>query len=244
LIRIPILFTALFLLTAGYLYGASNDTLQVDGDQRAITWQPYDQNVISQFKSDESFNYYQEPSTSRSLTGMLSKWLSVLFGDSVSKSVLSVFSKVLYYIFIALLIGIFGYAVYMLAKAQKYNFWQRRDEGLAADISNEDIHAIDFEKEIEASKHQQMWSRAVRFIYLYALKLMTDKDLITWEEGKTNREYLEEISSQDVKALFARIGYYFEYLWYGHFDITREDYGNVEQVYHQLRSKLYQYREN
>lgn len=108
-----------------------------------------------------------------------------------------------------------------------------RVEGLS-----ENIHVLDFDQEIARAVQQQEYKRAVRLVYLAALKKLSDAGVVRWEPGKTNRQYQLELKDPASKQQFARLGYFFEWAWYGDFPVDEPLFQQVAQEYRQFCKQL------
>jgi len=61
--------------------------------------------------------------------------------------------------------------------------------------------------------------------------------LIIFQKGKTNLEYLREISKPDFQSGFRNLALIFDYVWYGEFAISEERFKRFQQYfndYHKL----------
>ena len=83
-------------------------------------------------------------------------------------------------------------------------------------VEKENIHEIDFEKEISESLAKSQYRLAVRLLYLQTLKYLSDSGTINWQEGKTNFEYTFEIEDLRQREHFQELSRQFNYVWYGH----------------------------
>lgn len=109
--------------------------------------------------------------------------------------------------------------------------------GVGEGIS-ENIHALDFEKELALARQQQDYKRAIRLLYLASLKRLADAGLVRWEAGKTNEQYQRELKAASLKAPFASLGHYFEYAWYGEFPVNELLFEQAAAAYQQFRQQL------
>ncbi len=101
----------------------------------------------------------------------------------------------------------------------------------------ENIHEINFTEEIDKAVSNGNYRLAVRLFYLNALKLMNDRQLISWQPEKTNHVYVNEITDPGRRQEFNALTKQFEYIWYGEFFIDKEHFnvvrGNFERFNHQ-----------
>jgi hypothetical protein len=99
----------------------------------------------------------------------------------------------------------------------------------------ENIHEIDFNERINQAISEQNYRLAVRYHYLWMLKKLTDRKVILWHPQKTNSEYLYEIQSDNELIFFKKSCYYYDYIWYGEFEIDLKKYAEVEQHFKQIK---------
>lgn len=102
----------------------------------------------------------------------------------------------------------------------------------------ENIHELDFESLLQASIENQQYREAIRWLYLFALRKLSDRDLITWMAGKTNAEYLVEIGQTSFSPAFRNLSYYFEYIWYGNFGVEKALFDNVNETFENFSRQL------
>ena len=68
---------------------------------------------------------------------------------------------------------------------------------------------------------------AVRYQYIYILQRMGEKRLVQLQPQKTNAQYLYEVNNLPLKNEFATLTLQYEYIWYGEFAITQEQYDTI-----------------
>jgi hypothetical protein len=105
-------------------------------------------------------------------------------------------------------------------------------------IIEENIHEMDFEKLIQEALARKEYRLAIRLLFLHGLKLLADRHHITWEPGKTNHDYLNELTSKELKTGFNELNFYFEYAWYGNFVITDELYNRVTDIFNNWKINI------
>jgi hypothetical protein len=96
---------------------------------------------------------------------------------------------------------------------------------------DENIHEMDFDKLIEEAMSKKDYRLGIRLVFLYALKMLSDKNHIHWDQGKTNHDYLDELKLAELKEGFSDLNYYFEYAWYGNFNINAEMFHHVQDIF-------------
>jgi hypothetical protein len=105
-------------------------------------------------------------------------------------------------------------------------------------LHDENIHEINFEEELRKAVKDENYRLAVRLYYLLALKTLSEQGCINWKPGKTNSEYLVELHNDQVKSLFVELNKYFEYAWYGNFEIKQQSYSKVKKTFQSMKEEI------
>lgn len=138
---------------------------------------------------------------------------------------------------IAILVIIF--VVYLIVKVliNKEGGWifgKSAKKITVSEITEEDIHSMDFYSSITKAKNEKNLRLANRYYYLWLLKSFSDKEIIEWDIEKTNADYLNEISNLELKNEFQFLSYVYEHSWYGEFDLTKTDFERTETTFQKL----------
>ena len=189
---------------------------ETDGLDRDVQIRTFNEEKLNDYRQDGGFQYeLPAPETEgpfQRFWRSVQEWFANLIGSGTTAAVFDIFIRVLIVvIFIYFIIKIFGIevtTVFKPSKAQK----------LPYQVSEEQLHSIDFETEIADAFKEKQWRFVVRLSYLHALKLLADAEWLTVKKGKTNRDYLYELSGKDVEQDFERLSFIFDYTWYGHFE--------------------------
>jgi hypothetical protein len=88
----------------------------------------------------------------------------------------------------------------------------------------EDIFAINYQREIDKAAAAGNYRLAVRLMFLRLLKNMAEKNIIRYQQDKTNFDYLMQLHGTSYYPHFFRITRNYEYSWYGKFDISEDNY--------------------
>lgn len=103
-----------------------------------------------------------------------------------------------------------------------------------SEITEEDIHSMDFSSAITKAKNEKNLRLANRYYYLWLLKSFSDKEIIEWDIEKTNADYLNEISNLELKNEFQFLSYVYEHSWYGEFELSKTDFERTETTFQKL----------
>ena len=98
----------------------------------------------------------------------------------------------------------------------------------------ENIEQINFENLISKALKEKNYRLATRYLYLKSLKSLANKQIIEWHYEKTNSDYLNEIKDSQLKTLFKRVSYIYDYVWYGEFPIDEESFNKNKADFNQL----------
>ena len=98
----------------------------------------------------------------------------------------------------------------------------------------ENLEQIDFDSLIGKSLKDKNYRLATRYLYLKSLKTLANKQIIDWHYEKTNSDYLNEIKDSNLKTLFKRVSYIYDYVWYGEFPIDETGFNRNKHDFNQL----------
>ncbi len=129
-------------------------------------------------------------------------------------------TRVLWVVIVGLFLSVLVY--YM---AESGLFRRRRsipDVAVSGDPEQmpEDIFAIQYQKEIDKAVAIGDYRLAVRLQYLRLLKHMAEKNIIRYQQDRTNMDYLMQLHTTGYYHDFFRITQHYEYSWYGHFTVS------------------------
>ncbi len=78
---------------------------------------------------------------------------------------------------------------------------------------------------------------AARYLFLKTLQKLHEKELIVFSQDKTNSDYVYELPEAKRNA-FSSLALYYEYIWYGNLQISKEDFNKVESKFNQFLNGL------
>lgn len=100
----------------------------------------------------------------------------------------------------------------------------------ATDIEN-NIHATDFRVMIAEAEDNTNYRLAIRYYYLWLLKQLAEAEIIHYDVEKTNNDYKNEIEASDIKEEFAYTSYLYNYIWYGEFDVNKDQFNKAKHAF-------------
>lgn len=149
----------------------------------------------------------------------------------------SITSNIFNWSFIIILIFAVGYLAYILLnEGSSALFSSRKNQNLPAhgEITAENIQNTDIETLITNAESLKDYRLAIRYYYLLVLKQLSLNNFITFEDDKTNAEYMSVIAPYKFSQDFSYISYIYDYTWYGEFSLNQEQYFSAKESFIQL----------
>lgn len=155
-------------------------------------------------------------------------WLSRFFQSTAAQ-----------YIFWTLAVLFVGFILYKLFFTKGFFHRQPTKANVAA-LPEEDELSMDADydrltREAVTAKNYRL---AVRYLYLKSLQRLSEKNAIVFTTGKTNYQYVREVTGKPYHKAFAGITLSYEYVWYGEFEIDEEIFGKLESEFKQFYNQL------
>lgn len=88
----------------------------------------------------------------------------------------------------------------------------------------------DFDKQLQTAINNKDYRLAIRYQFLKTLKNLRDKELIDFAPDKTNSRYVHELPER-FRNDFAGLILNYEYIWYGNFKPTADQYVQLNKKY-------------
>jgi hypothetical protein len=221
----------------------SDDDFQEDAqsyaapDSSRISARTFDENGLKNLKSDEALQYKEAPTIAESLFDRFIKLLGQFLDSLVQGAVTTNWGRVISYL---LGLGLLVVLIMMLLKVNAFKVFYggQAASSMPYHVLDENIHEMDFDALIQEAIGSGEYRKATRLVFLNALKILADKNFIHWEQGKTNHDYLSEVTAAELKPGFNELNYYFEYAWYGNFNINHEKFLKVQQEFNTWRERI------
>lgn len=180
---------------------------------------------LEKFRSDRDYDYSNDPEPPKN---PLEKWLEWIMRQIDSFFGSKSYDSFWQYVIILVTVGI---VIYLLYKAKVLDFFlPSNPESNSADyiVGQENIHEINFDDAIQNALSKQDFRLAIRLQYLQILKLLTGRNLIHWKPNLTNQTYIQELEKTRYHSDFAEITRYFEFAWYGDFEISESGFKEMK----------------
>jgi hypothetical protein len=206
-------------------------------DTSAITTRTADPETLQKLKSDPELQYKEPPTIAESLWDRFLLWIRQMIASIFESAVTTNWGKLLAYIVGIVLVVVL---IMTLLKVNAFKLFYS-GEGSGAfryNALDENIHEMDFEKLIDQAVAKKDYRGGVRLLFLYALKMLSDKNHIQWDQGKTNHDYIDELKLPELKPGFSDLNYYFEYAWYGNFKVNAETFDRVKDIFKTWKTNI------
>lgn len=222
---------------------AQNDSI-VRYDTSDIDPIEFSEEDFETFKQDSTFNYEEvEPENTwwSDITNwfynILRSFFEWIFGVGNAEGYLAVFLQILPYLLLALFLYL---VIRFFVKSNMQGMGKNRKNPNVVSLS-EDEHIIkneDIQQLIKNALADQNYRLAIRYYYLYILQLLSEREMIDWQQQKTNDDYLEELSESVLKNEFGKATLLYDYVWYGEFELDQSRYEKAEIVFTSLKNAI------
>jgi hypothetical protein len=214
------------------------ETLPTEYEPDTLSFQPRDFNEdkLKELRADEDFNYVEAPTVGESLWDRFWRWVGQFIYELFGKMATTNWGNVLLYMLALVVLIVIVMAV---LKVDAFRILAKGDgSAVTKGVFHENIHEMDFDALIKEAVANRDYRNAVRLVFLQSLKLLSDKQHINWQAGKTNHDYVDEVQTPDVKKGLGQLSYYFDYAWYGGFTISEMQFSRVKTIFDSWRSTI------
>lgn len=206
-------------------------------DTTQIEVRKFSSTEVEKLKADSDLIYTQPPTVAESLWDRFKRLLRWLFSTLFEKATTTDLGRFLMYL-LAIILGIV--VIMMLLKVNAFKvFYSGADAGKQNyQVFHENIHEMDFDTLIKEATEKKEYRLATRLVFLHALKILSDKQLIDFKPGKTNHDYVEELTTGEIKTGLNELSFYFDYAWYGNFAINETQFQKVKGTFGFWKEKV------
>ncbi|WP_431135991.1 DUF4129 domain-containing protein [Psychroserpens mesophilus] len=219
-------------------------------DQSNVEIREISENDLETYKNDDAFIYIEnEPKDNfivnayntfvNWLGNIIREIVEAIFGVGEAQGLLYFLFNILPYLILAVLI-FFLIRFFLKVNSRTLITGQKKAAGFQFTedeqiIKNEDINAL-----IDNAISQKNYRLAIRYYYLLSLKYLAEKQVITWQQEKTNEDYITEIESETLKRNFRNITRIYDYVWYGEFNVDQLRFESLKIPFESLNTSIKQ----
>lgn len=139
-------------------------------------------------------------------------------------------SSLLLYVLLAIALGAVIYLVFMGDKSSNGS----KKVHYENDFNPNQIELSALEVQINEAKANNDFRLATRLYFVWIIKELSDHGFIDWKKRKTNHNYLLEVAGQSFYNNFSNCIKTYEFIWYGEYALSKEDFKKVENDFKQL----------
>ncbi|WP_373055963.1 DUF4129 domain-containing protein [Zunongwangia sp. H14] len=220
---------------------ARDSIAEIKYDQSpALQKASFNKEQIKEYREQPEFDYLNQTEKD-SWWSRFKKWLDLkynqflewLFGDYTPGGILQFFITILPYV---ILVAVLGFIFWLITKLDPGSSLLETPAEPKVFLSEEEeiIQSKDISHLIEEAIENHQYRLAVRYYYLYNLKKLDAMGLISYQFQKTNEDYTAEISAEAVKQQFRKITRLYEYIWYGDFKVSENEFHLAEKGFSQM----------
>lgn len=188
--------------------------------------------VVKRIKGEKEFLYANDSTlwakkevkeASRRSKSLLDGFYDFFSGDTV---------RTITYIILGVLLVLLIYRIIVVN-----NLFMTRASQSRMDVDGESGSEIDdanLDARIQAAIAEKNYRPAVRYLFLKSLRGLNEKGWIRYNPQATNHEYISQVTPYGVGKEFGFLTYLYEYVWYGEFVLSDEQFNKVHQNFQQF----------
>jgi len=217
--------------------------IRIDSSQ--VIQKKFDQKVLESFKTQDDFNYSIAPNEANVferiwawLGRVVKRILSFIFDDiGPAVGVLAAIVKAIPWIVLGLLLF---FILKFFFKVNTRNATDVLETIPSIQLTNDEelINNMQLNELIAQAIQVKDYRLAVRFHYLLILQKLTDKELIVWQQEKTNEDFIREVAKLKIASDFIEITQLYDFVWYGNFEINEPEFLKATTLFNTLKNKI------
>lgn len=224
---------------------SSQELKEIKVDSTTIVKKQFDADKIETYKNDDAFNYKTkdlEPTFYEQFKDWLNRVLKKIFSwffDDVETPVGFAFS----------FLSALPYIIAVIVLYLIINFFLKVNvRGIVSGRTNKNVVRIEDDEELLKSEdlpklikialEEKDYRLAVRYQYVLLLQQLSNKEIIRWEQQKTNEDYIKEVQKKNIHKEFESITRFYDFVWYGNFIINKEEYQKGTEIFNQIAFKI------
>jgi len=224
-------FLYIILFFSFFNVSAQKVSKEVAIDTTRIVEKKFEETNIKDYRNDNDFVYDvvdEGPSVFEQIYDwidrVLRKMLSWVFDDVEAPVgfLLSLLMMLPYIIAVIVLYLIINF--FLKVNARNIISGKRNKEIVHLKDDEELLSSKDLPRLIALAISEENYRLAIRYQYLLVLQQLSEKEIIIWEQQKTNEDYSKEVHHKNIHTEFEEITRFYDFVWYGNFEISKESY--------------------
>jgi len=143
------------------------------------------------------------------------------------------------WLLLTILVVLVAYLIYQVFIKTQIDDKGKKVEQIDLDeLAPTQISKSELEIRLEKALAAEDYRLAIRIYFIFIIKALSEKDWITWEKRKTNLSYLMEMRGKSSYNQFEKCVSMFEFSWYGHYEVDKRKYSNIEPTFKNLLKEV------
>ena len=237
------LFIYIFLLSSIGIF-SQQDTLIINYDSSQIEQKKFDLDQIEKYRVDKDFNYEEKKQKTGFFTKILNwfkrileRFFEWLLGVERASGAVEAFLSVLPYMILAVILY-FLLRFFLRIDANSLKMAQNKKVMITLNEEDQLIKNEDIKRLINDAIEAKNYRLAIRYYYVALLQDLTAKELIEWQQEKTNEDYIKELKEETIKKEFIRTTLLYDFVWYGNFNINEPQFLRAQTAFEKLNSLI------
>lgn len=219
-------------LTCGITLFASDSPV---ADTSSVVVRQPDAGFTDSYKSQQEFVYVQQPPLESNFLKRLINYIQrKLRAWEHYTTVMPLLFKILMWM------SIIFFLFVVITKTKLYKLFYTDQEIKNPDfvIADPEDQIEDFDEAIRMQIEQLQYRQAVRLLYIKLINLLRVNNHIHYSKEKTNRDYLRDLTSEELKSGFYTITSIYNYVWYGDVEIEKDQFLRFEKSFQSFYSMI------
>lgn len=223
---------------------SQQDSLEVKYDSKVIEQKKFDTNQIEKYRADKDFDYTEKKQEQGFFAKVwnwfkriLQRFFEWLFGVERATGALEAFLSILPYLILAVVLY---FLLRFFLKVDSNTLLMKGAERATISLTEEEelIKSENIQQLIDQAIAKKNYRLAIRYLYLSILQSLASKELINWQQEKTNEDYIKEIEKIEVKDKFTKSTLLYDFVWYGNFQINEPEFVKAQKEFNALKNLI------
>lgn len=223
---------------------SQQDSLKVKHDSKVIKQKKFDTNQIEKYRADKDFDYTEKKQEQGFFAKVwnwfkriLQRFFEWLFGVERATGALEAFLSILPYLILAVVLY---FLLRFFLKVDSNTLLMKGAERATINLTEEEelIKNENIQQLIDQAIANKNYRLAIRYYYLSVLKKLATRELIDWQQEKTNEDYIKEIKKESIKDEFIKSTVLYDFVWYGNFNINEPEFVKAQTVFNKLKNLI------
>lgn len=238
-----IYITFFFIVFVGFSQEEALEGIAIDSTK--IEQKKFDEDALKEYRASKDFNYRvqkKEPNILDRLWNWLGRVvkriLSWMFDDiGPAVGLIKSFLSILPYLLLAILLY-FIIRFFLRVNTKNLLSGNTKVAGITLTDEEELMRSENLPDLINKAIADKNYRLAVRYYYLQVLQKLTEKELIIWQQEKTNEDYIKELETSKLHKDFSESTYLYDFVWYGNFNINEVEFTKAQTLFTNLKNKI------